>query len=323
MRIRPPEFETSICEVPCFIGRGVNIVLSMQIAPKFRPPLLSHAAAAASRRPPLIDRTCSDQLFEENPFALISSGLLVQADEGVSLPVVDLIDESTTAYREEPVSLRFWLEPGACRQQALGRLSLSSHDAAAAASRRPPLIDRTCSDQLFEENPFALISSGLLVQADEGVSLPVVDLIDESTTAYREEPVSLRFWLEPGACRQQVLICEKVIKPAEALNGKGHKVQPCQKNFSTATPLCPTDSICKEALYIKRRAQVVGWVTVERVCVQVQNAKQRNAQHKAVLVASLHTQQLVCKLIQCPGMSWCTDRKLQRIIKSTTQVMGR
>ncbi|KZV30994.1 hypothetical protein F511_30271 [Dorcoceras hygrometricum] len=34
---------------------------------------------------------------------MISSGLLVQADEGVSLPVVDLIDESTAAYREEPV----------------------------------------------------------------------------------------------------------------------------------------------------------------------------------------------------------------------------
>ncbi|KZV35539.1 Annexin [Dorcoceras hygrometricum] len=40
-----------------------------------------------------------------NPSVLISSGLLVQADEGVSLPVVDLIDESTAAYREEPVFL--------------------------------------------------------------------------------------------------------------------------------------------------------------------------------------------------------------------------
>ncbi|KZV24550.1 chromosome condensation complex protein [Dorcoceras hygrometricum] len=52
----------------------------------------------------------------------------------------------------------------------------------------PPLIDRTCSDQFFEVNPSVLILSGLLVQADEGVSLPVVDLIDESTVAYREEP---------------------------------------------------------------------------------------------------------------------------------------
>ncbi|KZV50548.1 hypothetical protein F511_31433 [Dorcoceras hygrometricum] len=58
-----------------------------------------HASAAAPRR------SCSGQIFEEFPSALISSDLLVQADEGVSLPVVDLIDESTTAYREEPVFL--------------------------------------------------------------------------------------------------------------------------------------------------------------------------------------------------------------------------
>ncbi|KZV42459.1 hypothetical protein F511_25437 [Dorcoceras hygrometricum] len=41
----------------------------------------------------------------------------------------------------------------------------------------PPLSDRTCSDQLFEEFPSVLISSVLLVQADEGTLLPVVDLI--------------------------------------------------------------------------------------------------------------------------------------------------
>ncbi|KZV13564.1 hypothetical protein F511_45272 [Dorcoceras hygrometricum] len=60
------------------------------------PPLV--AAAAAS-----LAGICSSQLIEENPSVLISSGLLVQADEGVSLPVVDLIDESTAAYHEEPV----------------------------------------------------------------------------------------------------------------------------------------------------------------------------------------------------------------------------
>ncbi|KZV58010.1 hypothetical protein F511_42458 [Dorcoceras hygrometricum] len=69
-----------------------------------RPPFFSnltpppvHAAAAAAVR-----RTCSDQLFEENPSVLISSGLLVQADEGVSLPVVDLID---VIYRRLPDSM--------------------------------------------------------------------------------------------------------------------------------------------------------------------------------------------------------------------------
>ncbi|KZV24524.1 hypothetical protein F511_17932 [Dorcoceras hygrometricum] len=64
------------------------------------PPCLPRAAAAAFPR-----RTCSGHREEEFPSVLISSGLLVQADEGVSLPVVDLIDESTAAYREEPVFL--------------------------------------------------------------------------------------------------------------------------------------------------------------------------------------------------------------------------
>ncbi|KZV26274.1 hypothetical protein F511_40737 [Dorcoceras hygrometricum] len=41
----------------------------------------------------------------------------------------------------------------------------------------PPPIAGICSDQLFEEFPSVLISSGLLVQADEGTLLPVVDLI--------------------------------------------------------------------------------------------------------------------------------------------------
>ncbi|KZV58601.1 6-phosphofructokinase [Dorcoceras hygrometricum] len=66
--------------------------------PHARPPLVAAAASLA--------RICSGQLIEENPSVLISSGLLVQADEGVSLPVVDLIDESTAAYREEPVFSR-------------------------------------------------------------------------------------------------------------------------------------------------------------------------------------------------------------------------
>ncbi|KZV58315.1 hypothetical protein F511_28453 [Dorcoceras hygrometricum] len=58
------------------------------------PPPLVHAAAAAS-----FAETCSGQLDEENPSVPISSGLLVQADEGVSYPVVDLID---VIYRHLP-----------------------------------------------------------------------------------------------------------------------------------------------------------------------------------------------------------------------------
>ncbi|KZV28527.1 sphingoid long-chain bases kinase 2, mitochondrial [Dorcoceras hygrometricum] len=60
------------------------------------PPLKPHAlrrlappCAAASCR----DRTCYDQLDEEFPSVLNSSVLLVQADEGVLNPFVDLIDD--------------------------------------------------------------------------------------------------------------------------------------------------------------------------------------------------------------------------------------
>ncbi|KZV49505.1 nucleoprotein TPR [Dorcoceras hygrometricum] len=84
--------------------------------------------------------------------------------------------------------------------QALSVIPRSTHSAASLSSLAAAAVDhhaaaaaprRSCSGQLFEEFPSVLISSGLLVQADEGVSLPVVDLIDESTAAYREEPVFL------------------------------------------------------------------------------------------------------------------------------------
>ncbi|KZV44590.1 hypothetical protein F511_41370 [Dorcoceras hygrometricum] len=63
-------------------------------APLLSPPL-SAAPPPKCRRPAAtyVDRTCSDQLDEEFPSVLNSSVLLVQADEGVLNPVVDLIDD--------------------------------------------------------------------------------------------------------------------------------------------------------------------------------------------------------------------------------------
>ncbi|KZV28165.1 hypothetical protein F511_13188 [Dorcoceras hygrometricum] len=68
------------------------------------PPLFKSRRRRRRRRlapppPPCFPGNCSGQLDEENPSVLISSGLLVQADEGVSLPVVDLID---AIYRRLP-----------------------------------------------------------------------------------------------------------------------------------------------------------------------------------------------------------------------------
>ncbi|KZV28575.1 hypothetical protein F511_38684 [Dorcoceras hygrometricum] len=55
--------------------------------------------AAVRRR-----KTVSGQFDVENPIVLISSGLLVQSDEGASSLVVDRIDESTAINREAPGS---------------------------------------------------------------------------------------------------------------------------------------------------------------------------------------------------------------------------
>ncbi|KZV49935.1 hypothetical protein F511_20693 [Dorcoceras hygrometricum] len=54
---------------------------------------LPHAAAGRHQAPPPppLRRTCSGHHAEEFPSVLNSSGLLVQADEGVLIPVVDLI----------------------------------------------------------------------------------------------------------------------------------------------------------------------------------------------------------------------------------------
>ncbi|KZV41286.1 hypothetical protein F511_39625 [Dorcoceras hygrometricum] len=53
------------------------------------------AAAAAASSPEIVPA----KFDEENPSAQISSGLLVQADEGIPSPVVDLIDD---IYRRLP-----------------------------------------------------------------------------------------------------------------------------------------------------------------------------------------------------------------------------
>ncbi|KZV30400.1 dynein alpha chain, flagellar outer arm [Dorcoceras hygrometricum] len=58
-----------------------------------------HAAVRRSPPPPLRRKIVPANLDEENPSAPISSGLLVQADEGIPSPVVDPIDD---IYRRLP-----------------------------------------------------------------------------------------------------------------------------------------------------------------------------------------------------------------------------
>ncbi|KZV30036.1 hypothetical protein F511_19262 [Dorcoceras hygrometricum] len=68
----------------------------------------------------------------------------------------------------------------------------------------PPLFaGKSFPANLDDKNPSTPISSGLLVQVDEGIPSPVVDLIEISTAAYREVPFSLRNRSEPGTSCQQ------------------------------------------------------------------------------------------------------------------------
>ncbi|KZV40750.1 hypothetical protein F511_25602 [Dorcoceras hygrometricum] len=72
------------------------------------PSLLSHAAAAAV----FAGKIVSGQFDEENPFVLISSGLLVQPDEGISDLVVDRIGVNYRNLPRRAGFLKHRLEPG-------------------------------------------------------------------------------------------------------------------------------------------------------------------------------------------------------------------
>ncbi|KZV51495.1 hypothetical protein F511_34406 [Dorcoceras hygrometricum] len=130
-------------------------------------PLLSKASPPP---PALTGKLFPAKFHEENPSAQISSGFLVQADEGIPSPVVDLIDD---IYRNTRLQLTLNLEA-------------SSRPLLSKASPPPPaLTGKLFPAKFHEENPSAQISSGFLVQADEGIPSPVVDLIDD---IYRRLP---------------------------------------------------------------------------------------------------------------------------------------
>ncbi|KZV31092.1 Aldose-1-epimerase domain containing protein [Dorcoceras hygrometricum] len=73
------------------ITQSHNLTLDLKLSAT---PLLSQShrrRPPPSPPPPPLTGICSGQLFEEFPSVLISSGLLVQADERTLLPIVDLI----------------------------------------------------------------------------------------------------------------------------------------------------------------------------------------------------------------------------------------
>ncbi|KZV46558.1 hypothetical protein F511_42457 [Dorcoceras hygrometricum] len=109
-------------------------------------------------------------------------------------PKQNLEDRTTvTSPRGSPDGDNTAAAAGNTRRAAQGRTSSTRNDYAAVGHlehhHRPPSSasscrDRTCSDQLFEEFPSVPNSSVLLVQANEGIVFPVVDLIRRSTATY-------------------------------------------------------------------------------------------------------------------------------------------
>ncbi|KZV15531.1 hypothetical protein F511_02692 [Dorcoceras hygrometricum] len=102
-----------------------------------RPPLLSQSLRRRPPPPPPpLAGICSGQLFEEFPSVLISSGLLVQADEGTLLPVVDLIRRNLPP---PTVKCRFPRETG--RSQAPRRQQ--AHNSLQKGYRMKELLGRS------------------------------------------------------------------------------------------------------------------------------------------------------------------------------------
>ncbi|KZV46676.1 hypothetical protein F511_10841 [Dorcoceras hygrometricum] len=97
MRIRPPEFETSICDAKYHVSlfrklsRSVRSDRRSELRASRIPPL--HTRRRLAPPPPRVVGIRSGRFDEENPFVQNSSVLLVQPDEGVSVLVVDRIGD--------------------------------------------------------------------------------------------------------------------------------------------------------------------------------------------------------------------------------------
>ncbi|KZV18696.1 hypothetical protein F511_14206 [Dorcoceras hygrometricum] len=119
-------------------------------SPELPPPLLSSIAAVAAA-PPCADarlrrKIAFGQFNEENPFVLISSVLLVQADEGVSFLVVDRIGDIyrslprradvivTTVGARHKCQQGSGFEPPISRQPKYRRTSMRAGSAASCAA---------------------------------------------------------------------------------------------------------------------------------------------------------------------------------------------
>ncbi|KZV49687.1 ABC transporter B family member 4-like [Dorcoceras hygrometricum] len=145
MRIRPPELETSICDAKYHVSLSTGV--------KLRSPIVEGL-------------NCNFGLGGlKNCFHIIilSFGNYVDRSD----QIVDRSYDEVTVIAAAPPP-----------NSPLGRAS--THSPPPTAARAVACRDRTCSNRLDEEIPFVSNLSDLLVQTDEGILIPIVDLIKEN-----------------------------------------------------------------------------------------------------------------------------------------------
>ncbi|KZV13890.1 hypothetical protein F511_44839 [Dorcoceras hygrometricum] len=150
MRIRPPEFKTSICDAKYHISLALSVIPRRSwgdVARRFtmirwavhsRLPSSKHTPPPPP--PPRVGGILSGRFDEENPFVQNSSVLLVQANEGVSVLVMDRIgDIYHSLPRRADVIVTTVGARHKCQQDRLKRTKIfgESHGAAAHGGAPP------------------------------------------------------------------------------------------------------------------------------------------------------------------------------------------
>ncbi|KZV36795.1 receptor-like protein 2 [Dorcoceras hygrometricum] len=182
----------------------------------------AHAASLLSKASAAVASTRRRRLRRKNSFRPTRRGesvradlvgLLVQPDEGVSDLVVDRIGVNYRNLPRRAGFLKHRLDPGT---------SASKHTPPPSSQKPPPpsppraaaaaavFARKIVSGQLDEENPFVPISSGLLVQPDEGVSDLVVDRIGVNYHNLPRRAGFLKHRLEPGTSASKDLQVTKL-----------------------------------------------------------------------------------------------------------------
>ncbi|KZV16957.1 hypothetical protein F511_19743 [Dorcoceras hygrometricum] len=200
MRIRPPELETSICDAKYHVslstrsvlGKCVYLVTLVMSLFDLQDVRIAIGSLATLDLPMVVDLIGIYGL--KGPYCtLTTTNWFLQA--------LSVIPRGSWG----DVSRRFYHDP-------LGRLEtlnlvISGRRPSPQASPPPPSsAAATCrrkivSGQLNEKNPSVQISSGLLVQADEGIPSPVMDLIDD---IYHRLPRSAVFFTKPVGARHEL-----------------------------------------------------------------------------------------------------------------------